>query len=116
MISVSDNQLRIVAEAADLLPAEARGTFLRRVVAEVREGRSFKDSDIERAVRVALLDQSMKRTSVSSTDQGGGKRRSDTPSVFSGGFSVVRRVPPTDCRFSSPKSRSRKLLIRMNHL
>ena len=51
MISVSDNQLRIVAEAADLLPAEARGTFLRRVVAEVREGRSFKDSDIERAVR-----------------------------------------------------------------
>jgi hypothetical protein len=37
MISVSDNQLRIVAEAADLLPAEARGTFLRRVVAEVRE-------------------------------------------------------------------------------
>ena len=43
MISVSDNQLRIVAEAADLLPAEARGTFLRRVVAEVREGRSFKD-------------------------------------------------------------------------
>ena len=34
MISVSDNQLRMVAEAADLLPAEARGTFLRRVVAE----------------------------------------------------------------------------------
>ena len=79
MISVSDNQLRIVAEAADLLPAEARGTFLRRVVAEVREGRSFKDSDIERAVRVALLDQPMKLASVSSTDQGGGKLRSDTP-------------------------------------
>jgi len=75
MISVSDNQLRIVAEAADLLPAEARGTFLRRVVAEVREGRSFKDSDIERAVRVALFDQPMKQASVSSTDQGGGKRR-----------------------------------------
>ena len=79
MISVSDNQLRIVAEAADLLPAEARGTFLRRVVAEVREGRSFKDSDIERAVRVALFDQPMKQASVSSTDQGGGKLRSDTP-------------------------------------
>jgi hypothetical protein len=74
MISLSDNQLRIVAEAADRLPAEARGTFLRRVVAEVREGRSFKDSDIERAVRVALLGQSMKQASVSSTDQGGGKR------------------------------------------
>jgi hypothetical protein len=79
MISVSDNQLRIVAEAADLLPAEARGTFLRRVVAEVREGRSFKDSDIERAVRVALFGQPMKQASVSSTDQGGGKLRSDTP-------------------------------------
>ena len=70
MISVSDNQLRIVAEAADLLPAEARGTFLRRVVAEVREGRSFKDSDIERAVRVALFDQPMKQASVSSTGPG----------------------------------------------
>jgi hypothetical protein len=81
MISVSDSQLRIVAEAADLLPAEARGTFLRRVVAEVREGRSFKDSDIERAVRVALLDQPMKQAPVSSTNQGGGKRRSDAPAV-----------------------------------
>jgi hypothetical protein len=79
MISVSDNQLRIVAEAADLLPAEARGTFLRRVVAEVREGRSFKDSDIERAVRLALFDQPMKQASVSSPNQGGGKLRSDTP-------------------------------------
>jgi hypothetical protein len=81
MISVSDNQLRMVAEAADLLPAEARGTFLRRVVAEVREGRSFKDSDIDRAVRVALLDQSMKQVPVSSTDRGDGKRRSDAPTV-----------------------------------
>jgi len=81
MISVSDSQLRIVAEAADLLPSEARGMFLRRVVAEVREGRSFKDSDIERAVRLALLDQPMKQASPSSTDQGGGKRRSDAPRV-----------------------------------
>jgi hypothetical protein len=81
MISVSDSQLRIVAEAADLLPAEARGVFLRRVVAEVREGRSFKDSDIERAVRMALLDQPTKRVSVSSTDQRIRKGRSDTPVV-----------------------------------
>jgi hypothetical protein len=81
MISVSDNQLRIVAEAADRLPEEARGMFLRRVVAEVREGRSFKDGDIERAVRVALFDQPMKQASVSSTDQGGGKPRSETPTV-----------------------------------
>jgi hypothetical protein len=78
MISVSDNQLRMVAEAADLLPAEARGTFLRRVVAEVREGQSFNDSDIERAVRLALFDQPIKRGAVSSTNQGGGKLRSDT--------------------------------------
>jgi hypothetical protein len=79
MISVSDNQLRIVAEAADRLPAEARGMFLQRVVAEVREGRSFKDSDIERAVRLALFDEPINQASVSSTDQGGGKLRSDTP-------------------------------------
>jgi hypothetical protein len=78
MISVSDNQLRMVAEAADLLPAEARGTFLRRVVAEVREGRSFNDSDIERAVRLALFDQPIKQGSVFSTNQGGGKLSSDT--------------------------------------
>jgi len=81
MISVAASQLRIVAEAADLLPSEARGTFLRCVVAEVREGRSFKDSDIERAVRLALLDQPMKLASPSSTDRGAGKRRSDTPRV-----------------------------------
>ena len=81
MILVSDNQLRIVAGAAVLLPAEARGTFLRRVVAEVREGQNFENSDIERAVRVALLDESMKEASVSSTKQCGGKRRSDTPTV-----------------------------------
>jgi hypothetical protein len=53
MISVSHSQFRIVAAAADLLPAEARGTFLRRLVVELRGSRDFKDSDIERAVRVA---------------------------------------------------------------
>jgi hypothetical protein len=36
MISVSDCQLRIVAATADLLPVEARGTFLQRVTAELR--------------------------------------------------------------------------------
>ncbi len=58
MISVSDGQLRIVATAADLLPGEARGKFLRRVVAELREGQDFKDVDVEQAVRAALLDLS----------------------------------------------------------
>jgi hypothetical protein len=58
MISVSDSQLRIVATAADLLPGAARGMFLRRVVAELRECRDFNDSDVEEAVRAALLDLS----------------------------------------------------------
>ena len=103
MISVSDSQLRIVAEAADLLPSEARGTFLRRVVAEVREGRSFKDSDIERAVRLALLDQPMKLASPSSNDQGIGKWRSDTPRVSQEVLAVhpIRRIPPPFCRLRS---------------
>jgi hypothetical protein len=58
MISVSDRQLRVVAVAADLLRVEARGTFLRRVVAELRGRRDFRDSDVEQAVHAALLDQS----------------------------------------------------------
>jgi hypothetical protein len=58
MISVSDCQLRIVAATADLLPVEARATFLRRVVAELHVRQDFSDSDVEQAVCVALLDQS----------------------------------------------------------
>jgi hypothetical protein len=59
MISVFDRQLRIVTAAADLLPVEARGTFLRRVVAELRGRQDFDDSDVEKVVRAAaLLDQS----------------------------------------------------------
>ena len=51
MISVSDHQLRIVAAAADLLAAEARGTFLRCVVAELRGRGDFSDCDVEQVVR-----------------------------------------------------------------
>jgi len=59
MISVSDRQLRIVTAAANLLPVEARGTFLRRVVAELRGRPDFNDSDVEKVVRAAaLLNQS----------------------------------------------------------
>jgi hypothetical protein len=58
MISVSDRQLRIVAVAADLLPVEARGTFLGRVVAELHVHRDFSDSDVEQAVHAASLDRS----------------------------------------------------------
>ena len=68
MISVSDRQLRVVGVAADLLPVEARGTFLGRVVAELRVRRDFSDSDVEQAVHAALLDQSA------------GASRSDFPS------------------------------------
>ena len=53
MISVSDRQLRVVAVAADLLPVEARGTFLQRVTAELRGHRDFSDCDVEQAVRAA---------------------------------------------------------------
>ena len=109
MISVSDNQLRIVAEAADRLPAAARGTFLRRVVAEVREGRSFKDSDIERAVRVSA-DRSAIEAGVRLID-GPGRREASLGRAhcFAGGFirSSVRRIRPTDCRFSSPSEHFR---------
>jgi hypothetical protein len=62
MISVSDCQLRIVAATADLLPVEARGTFLQRVTAELRGRRDFSDCDVEQAVRAALLDQSAARS------------------------------------------------------
>ena len=62
MISVSDCQLRIVAATADLLPVEARGTFLQCVTAELRGRRDFSDCDVEQAVRAALLDQSAARS------------------------------------------------------
>src|SRR5262249_37063832 len=85
------------------------GTFLRRVVAEVREGRSFKDSDIERAVRLALLDQPMKQASPSSTDQGGGKQRADAPRVSQEAlaahpFAVCLRRIAGFVRFRFPRS------------
>ena len=74
MISVSDCQLRIVAATADLLPVEARGTFLQRVTAELRGRRDFSDCDVEQAVRAALLDQSAARSP-------GGQGCGDAPAV-----------------------------------
>ena len=49
-------ELRIVAAAADLLPVEARGTFLRCVVAELRGRGDFSDCDVEQVVRATLLE------------------------------------------------------------
>ena len=57
MISVSDRQLRVVAAAADLLPVEARGTFLRRVAAQLRGRGNFSNYDVEQVVR-GVLDRS----------------------------------------------------------
>jgi hypothetical protein len=54
MISVSDRQLRVVAATADLLPVEARGTFLRRVVVGLRGCGDFSDYNVEQVVRGAL--------------------------------------------------------------
>jgi hypothetical protein len=68
VILVSDRQLRTVTMAADLLPVEARGPFLRRVVAELSVRRDLSDSDVKQAVHAALLDQSA------------GASRSDFPS------------------------------------
>jgi hypothetical protein len=55
MISVSDRQLRVVTAAVNLLPVEARGTFLRRVVAELGGRPDFNDGDVEKVVRAAAL-------------------------------------------------------------
>ena len=57
MISVSDRQLRIVAVAADLLPVEARGTFLRRVVADLRAGISATSTSNRRCTRRCSISQ-----------------------------------------------------------
>jgi hypothetical protein len=62
MISVTDHQLRIVAAAADQLAVEVRGRLLRHVVTELCGRRDFNDSDVEQAVRAALLDQSAARS------------------------------------------------------
>jgi hypothetical protein len=103
-ISMAPGSLMLRKLCRRSLPAEARGTFLRRVVTEVREGQSFKDSDIERAVRVALFDQPIKQVSVSSTDQGGGKLRSDTPTVSEKPLpSHPPRIPPAPYGFRSPQ-------------
>jgi hypothetical protein len=75
MISVSDHQLRIVAATSDLLPVEARGTFLRCVVAELRGRGDFSDCDVEQVVRAALLDQSQPHDVLEDNAAGGQRAR-----------------------------------------
>jgi hypothetical protein len=98
MISVSDCQLRIVAATADLLPVEARGTFLQRVTAELRGRRDFSDCDVEQAVRAALLDQSAARSP-------GGQGCGDAPAADLP--SGATRRPPRTMRADPQAARER---------
>jgi hypothetical protein len=55
MIALSDSQLRALWTAADGLPAEKRGIFLGRLVAQLQlRGSSFSAADVDDAVRLAL--------------------------------------------------------------
>jgi len=55
MIALSDSQLRALWAAADGLPAEKRGIFLGRLVAQLQlRGSSFSAADVDDAVRLAL--------------------------------------------------------------
>ena len=55
MIALSDSQLRALWAAADGLPAEKRGIFLGRLVAQLQlRGSSFSAADVDDAVHLAL--------------------------------------------------------------
>jgi hypothetical protein len=82
MISVSDRQLHIVAATADLLPVEARGTFLRRVVADLRGRGDFSDCDVEQVARAARLDR--QPHDVLEDKAAGASRQCDLPSNVAG--------------------------------
>ena len=54
MLGLTDNQLRVVMDAAKTLPVERRGTFLQRVGAMLRMRGRFTDSDVTDVVTLAL--------------------------------------------------------------
>ncbi len=55
MLALSDSQLRAIWAVADGLPAEKRGVFLERLVAQPQlRGSRFTTTDLEDAVRSAL--------------------------------------------------------------
>jgi hypothetical protein len=55
MLALSDSQLRAVWAAADGLPADKRGIFLGRLVAQLQlRGSRFTTADLDDAVRWAL--------------------------------------------------------------
>jgi hypothetical protein len=56
MISLSDKQLDILAQAAGALPVEKRSDYLQRVAADltVRHGFRFTNADVSEAAQAAL--------------------------------------------------------------
>jgi len=56
MLTLSDSQLRAVWASADGVPAEKRGIFFERLVAQLqlRVGSGFTTADFDDAVRLAL--------------------------------------------------------------
>ena len=55
MLALSDSQLRMVWAAADNLPAEKRGIFLARFVAQLElRGSRFTTTDLDDAMRLAM--------------------------------------------------------------
>jgi hypothetical protein len=55
MLALSDSQLRAVWTAAGHLPAEKRGVFLERLIAQLQlRGSHFTTTDLEDMVRSAL--------------------------------------------------------------
>jgi hypothetical protein len=55
MLALSDSQLRAVWAAADAVPAEKRGVFLGRLVAQLQlRGSRFTSADLEDAMHSAL--------------------------------------------------------------
>jgi hypothetical protein len=55
MLTLSDSQLRAVWASADGVPAEKRGIFFERLVAQLQlRGSGFTTADFDDAVRLAL--------------------------------------------------------------
>ena len=54
MVSLSDNQLKIVMDAAGSLAPERRDTFLQRCGAMLRMRGRFTDADVAEVTRLAM--------------------------------------------------------------
>ena len=54
MIALTDNQLKIVTDAARMVPVERRDIFLQRVGAMLRMRGRFTDADVSDVAKLAL--------------------------------------------------------------